>query len=151
MNSDSKDSTFPTSTSNPSASLSSSGLSSGAGGSSSSSGISGSSLSGSSGSGMSSSTGGMSGSSSGKSGSGMSSGGMSSSSMDSEGTVHRVAQAAHQAVDKLEQTLGSSGTKVMSMQQEYGEVARDQVKANPLAAVGIAFVVGIVFSKLFMR
>ena len=71
--------------------------------------------------------------------------------METEGTVKKVAQVAHQYVDKLEQTLGSSGTKVMSMQQEYGDAARDQVKANPLAAVGIAFAVGIVFSKLFMR
>jgi len=77
----------------------------------------------------------------------MSSGG----GMETEGTVKKVAQVAHQYVDKLEQTLGSSGTKVMSMQQEYGDAARDQVKANPLAAVGIAFAVGIVFSKLFMR
>jgi ElaB/YqjD/DUF883 family membrane-anchored ribosome-binding protein len=75
----------------------------------------------------------------------------SGSGMESDGTVKRVAQTAHQYVDKLEQTLGSSGAKVMSMQQEYGEMARDQVKANPLAAVGVAFAVGIVFSKLFMR
>lgn len=123
MNSDTNDSTFPTSTSHPTG-----GLSSGAGASSS-----GASLSGMSGGGSSYA------------------GGSSTPGMNADGTVHRVAQAAHQAVDKLEQTLGSSGSKVMSMQQEYGEMARDQVKANPLAAVGIAFGVGILFSKLFMR
>jgi len=68
-----------------------------------------------------------------------------------EGTVHRVAQKAHEAVDKLEQTLGSSSEKVMSLQQEYGDLCREQVKANPLVAVGAAFAAGIVFSKLFMR
>jgi len=70
--------------------------------------------------------------------------------MDS-GRVRKVAQAAHEAVDKLEQTLGSSTDKVMGLQQEYGDMAREQVRSNPLAAVGVAFAVGIVFSKLFMR
>lgn len=68
-----------------------------------------------------------------------------------DGTVQRLAQKAHEAVDRLEQTLGSSSERVMGMQEEYGEMARDQVRANPLAAVGIAFAVGVVFSKLFMR
>jgi ElaB/YqjD/DUF883 family membrane-anchored ribosome-binding protein len=65
--------------------------------------------------------------------------------------VQRMAQAAHQAVDKLEQTLGSSQERVMGWQQEYGDMAREQVRTSPLAAVGIAFAAGIVFSKLFMR
>ena len=65
--------------------------------------------------------------------------------------VSRVAQKAHQAVDKIEQSLGTGTEKVMGWQQEYGEIARDQVKAKPLAAVGVAFAVGVVFSKLFMR
>ena len=66
-------------------------------------------------------------------------------------TVHKVAQKAHEAVDKLEQTLGSSSEKVMSLQQEYGEMCREHVKANPLVSVAAAFAVGVVFSKLFMR
>ena len=68
-----------------------------------------------------------------------------------DGTVQRLAQKAHEAVDRLEQTLGSSSDRVMGMQEEYGEMAREQVRANPLMAVGAAFAVGIVFSKLFMR
>lgn len=67
------------------------------------------------------------------------------------GRVRKVAQAAHEAVDKLEQTLGTSTEKVMGLQQEYGDMAREQVRSNPLAAVGVAFAVGIVFSKLFLR
>ena len=66
-------------------------------------------------------------------------------------TVHRMAQAAHDAVDRLEQALGSGSERMMDWQQEYGDMARDRVRASPLAAVGIAFGVGIVFSKLFMR
>lgn len=68
-----------------------------------------------------------------------------------DGTVRRVAQKAHEAVDKLEQTLGSSSEKVMGLHEEYSEVAREQVRANPLMAVGAAFAVGVIFSKLFMR
>jgi ElaB/YqjD/DUF883 family membrane-anchored ribosome-binding protein len=71
--------------------------------------------------------------------------------INGDGTVHRVAQRAHEAVDKLEQTLGSGSEKVMSLQQEYGELCREQVRANPLVAVAGAFAVGIIFSKLFMR
>jgi len=69
----------------------------------------------------------------------------------SDSKVKSLAQKAHEAVDKLEQTLGTSSDKVMGMQEEYGEMAREQVRANPLAAIGAAFAVGIVFSKLFMR
>ncbi len=65
--------------------------------------------------------------------------------------VHRMAQAAHEAVDRLEQALGSGSERMMDWQQEYGEMARDRVRASPLAAVGIAFGVGLVFSRLFMR
>lgn len=74
-----------------------------------------------------------------------------SGSGDMNETVHRMAQKVHEAVDRMEQTLGSSSERVMGMQQEYGDYAREQVRGNPLAAVGVAFVAGIVFSKLFMR
>jgi ElaB/YqjD/DUF883 family membrane-anchored ribosome-binding protein len=65
-----------------------------------------------------------------------------------EGTVRRVAQKAHEAVDKLEQTLGSSSEKMMGWQQEYGEMAREQVRANPLAIVAGAFAIGWLFGKI---
>ncbi len=68
-----------------------------------------------------------------------------------ESKVHRVAQKAHEAVDKIEQTLGSGSEKVMHLQQEYGDIAREQVRANPLTAVAGAFAVGVLFSKLFLR
>ena len=67
------------------------------------------------------------------------------------GTVQRLAQRAHEAVDRLEQTVNTGSERMIGWQQEYGDAAREQVRANPLAAVGIAFAVGIVFSKLFMR
>jgi ElaB/YqjD/DUF883 family membrane-anchored ribosome-binding protein len=39
----------------------------------------------------------------------------------------------------------------MDWQHAYGEMARDQVRANPLAAVGIAFGVGVLLSRVFVR
>jgi ElaB/YqjD/DUF883 family membrane-anchored ribosome-binding protein len=65
-----------------------------------------------------------------------------------DGTVRRVAQKAHEAVDTLAQTLDSSSEKVMNWHQEYGDMAREQVRANPLAVVAGAFVVGFVLAKL---
>ena len=64
------------------------------------------------------------------------------------GAVQKVAQKAHEAVDKLEQTLGSGSEKVMGWQQEYGEMAREQVRANPLTVVAGAFAVGFLLAKL---
>ncbi|MBC5765959.1 hypothetical protein [Ramlibacter albus] len=66
-------------------------------------------------------------------------------------TVHRLAQRVHEAVDTLEQKLGQGGEKMMSIHQEYGDMAREQVRAQPLAAVGIAFAAGYVFARLFSR
>jgi hypothetical protein len=65
-----------------------------------------------------------------------------------EGNVQRVAQKAHEAVDRLEHTLSSGTGRVMDWQQEYGEIAREQVRANPLAVVVGAFALGYVLAKL---
>lgn len=62
--------------------------------------------------------------------------------------VRKVAQTLHEAVDTLEQKLGASSDRVMSMQQEYGDMAREQVRANPLAALGVAFAAGFVIAKI---
>lgn len=66
-------------------------------------------------------------------------------------TVSRVAQRAHEAVDRMEQAIGSSGERMMDWQQAYGDMAREQVRANPLAAVGAAFLAGLVLGRVFMR
>ena len=62
--------------------------------------------------------------------------------------VRKVAQTLHEAVDTLEQKIGMSSDKVMSLQQEYGDMAREQVRANPLAALGVAFAAGFVIAKI---
>jgi ElaB/YqjD/DUF883 family membrane-anchored ribosome-binding protein len=82
--------------------------------------------------------------------SGMNSGtaGLNGVGSPASGTVQKVAQKAHETVDKLEQTLGSGSETVMAWQQEYGEMAREQVRANPLTVVAGAFAVGYLFAKL---
>lgn len=65
--------------------------------------------------------------------------------------VRKMAQTLHEAVDSLEQKIGVSSDKVMNLQQEYGDMAREQVRANPLAALGVAFAAGFVFAKIFGR
>ena len=62
--------------------------------------------------------------------------------------VQRVAERAHAAVDTVADRLNSSAERVMTWQQEYGEMAREQIRANPLAVVFGAFAVGYVFAKL---
>ncbi len=67
------------------------------------------------------------------------------------GRVHKVAQTLHETVDTLEQKIGTGSEKLMGSYEEYGSMAREQVRANPLAALGIAFAAGFVFAKVFGR
>jgi ElaB/YqjD/DUF883 family membrane-anchored ribosome-binding protein len=62
--------------------------------------------------------------------------------------VHRLAQTLHEAVDSLEQKIGMGSERVMGLHQEYGSMAREQVKANPLAALGVAFAAGFIISRI---
>jgi phage-related minor tail protein len=79
----------------------------------------------------------------------MTSGGLNGTgSSQNANMVKRVAQKAHEAVDKLEQSLNTGGEKVTGWQEEYGGQAREQIKANPLTAVAIAFFAGVIFSRV---
>jgi hypothetical protein len=62
--------------------------------------------------------------------------------------VRRMAQTLHEAVDSLEQKIGMGSERVMGLQEEYGSMAREQVKANPLAALGVAFAAGFIISRI---
>jgi len=62
--------------------------------------------------------------------------------------VHRVAQKAHQTVDKLEQSVSTGSEKVMTMQEEYGTYAREQIKMHPLSTVAGAFALGLLLGKI---
>ena len=78
------------------------------------------------------------------------SGGTSGAGLNGDANrVRRMAQSLHEAVDSLEQKIGSSSERVMNMQEEYGDMAREQVRANPLAALGVAFAAGFVIARIF--
>lgn len=62
--------------------------------------------------------------------------------------VHRLAQSLHEAVDSLEQKIGHGSERVMGLQEEYGNMAREQVRANPLAALGVAFAAGFIIARI---
>ena len=62
--------------------------------------------------------------------------------------VRRMAQSLHEAVDSLEQKFGTGSERIMGLQEEYGNIARDQVRANPLAALGAAFAAGFIIAKI---
>ena len=62
--------------------------------------------------------------------------------------VQRVAEKAHAAVDTVAQSITSGTERVMSWQQEYGEIAREQVRQNPLMVVAGAFALGWVIAKI---
>jgi hypothetical protein len=62
--------------------------------------------------------------------------------------VQRVAEKAHAAVDTLANSLNTGTERMMNWQEEYGEMAREQIRANPLAVVFGAFAIGYVFAKL---
>jgi ElaB/YqjD/DUF883 family membrane-anchored ribosome-binding protein len=62
--------------------------------------------------------------------------------------VHRVAQKAHETVDRLEQSVATGSERVMTMQEEYGSYAREQIKAHPLSTVAGAFALGLLLGKI---
>jgi len=69
--------------------------------------------------------------------------------------VDRLTSGAHHAVDKIAgaashaiETLGVKGEQLTDAQARLTEAARDYVRENPLAAVGIAVATGFVLSRL---
>lgn len=75
-------------------------------------------------------------------------GASSANGLNGGARVHKVAQTLHEAVDTLEQKIGAGSEKMMGLHQEYGDMAREQVRANPLAALGVAFAAGFVIAKI---
>lgn len=81
-------------------------------------------------------------------------------------TVDRVAQGAHETVDRLaakagpaierarsaatdaQSTLYAKYDDFMAMEEEWAESARGQIRAHPLAVVGIALVAGLLIGRL---
>jgi len=73
-------------------------------------------------------------------------------------SIDRGASAAHQTVDRLssqaqaaKERLMASGEQWAEQGQQYVEHTREMVRANPLAAIGIAVAAGMLLSKLTSR
>jgi ElaB/YqjD/DUF883 family membrane-anchored ribosome-binding protein len=91
---------------------------------------------------------------------------MSNAPDRAHGAVDRVAQTAHQAVDRIaskaapavervRSTASSAADSMQSrmedfgaMQEEWAESMRDQVRAHPLAVVGLAVLAGMLLGRL---
>jgi ElaB/YqjD/DUF883 family membrane-anchored ribosome-binding protein len=83
---------------------------------------------------------------------------------NAHGTVDHVAQGAHDTVDRIASQAGSAFDRAEStandvsatapsnyddlMNSEWAETLRDEVRARPLAAVGIALAAGLLISRL---
>jgi ElaB/YqjD/DUF883 family membrane-anchored ribosome-binding protein len=67
-----------------------------------------------------------------------------------DNVVRRVAQKAHETVDKLEQTVSTGSERMMTMQEEYGSYAREQIRMRPLSTVAGAFVAGLLLGKILL-
>ena len=73
-------------------------------------------------------------------------------------SIDRASSTAHQTVDKLaeqaaqaKERLMASGEQWAQQGQQYMDHTRDMVRANPLAAIGIAVAAGMLLSKLTSR
>ena len=74
---------------------------------------------------------------------------------NTEKTVDRLSQSAHQAVDRAAsaassyaERFGEKGDELMQMPQDWLETAREYVRDNPLQAVGMAAAAGYLLSIL---
>jgi ElaB/YqjD/DUF883 family membrane-anchored ribosome-binding protein len=65
-----------------------------------------------------------------------------------DNVVRRVAQKAHETVDKLEQKVSTGSERMMTMQDEYGSYAREQIRMHPLSTVAGAFAIGLLLGKI---
>jgi ElaB/YqjD/DUF883 family membrane-anchored ribosome-binding protein len=81
-----------------------------------------------------------------------------------QSTADYVAQGAHETVDRIASQTGSAFDRAEStandisataqskyddlMNSEWAETVRDEVRARPLAAVGIALAAGLLISRL---
>ena len=82
----------------------------------------------------------------------------SSSKRSTESSVDRIAQSAHEAVDKTASMASSyaerfstKGEQLMQMPEDWMTSARDYVRDNPLQALGIALAAGYLLHMITRR
>ena len=83
---------------------------------------------------------------------------MTETKRSSETNVDRLAQSAHEAVDKTASVASSyaerfstKGEQLMQMQEDWMTTARDYVRDNPLQALGIAVAAGYLLHVITRR
>jgi ElaB/YqjD/DUF883 family membrane-anchored ribosome-binding protein len=69
---------------------------------------------------------------------------MASTTEQADSTLHRATQSAAQMAERL----GEKGDEWLAMKDDYIEQAREYVKENPIAALGIALAAGYLFGKI---
>jgi len=75
-----------------------------------------------------------------------------------EGTIDRMSQSAHDAVDKAAamassyaDRFSSKGEQLIDMRDDWMNAARDYVRKNPLQALGIAVAAGYLLHMITRR
>ena len=83
---------------------------------------------------------------------------MAETKRSTETNVDRLAQSAHEAVDKTASVASSyadrfstKGEELMQMQEDWMTTARDYVRDNPLQALGIAVAAGYLLHVITRR
>jgi len=83
---------------------------------------------------------------------------MTETKRSAETNVDRLAQSAHEAVDKTASVASSyaerfstKGEQLMQMQEDWMTTARDYVRDNPLQALGIAVAAGYLLHVITRR
>jgi len=83
---------------------------------------------------------------------------MTETKRSAETNVDRLAQSAHEAVDKTASVASSyadrfstKGEQLMQMQEDWMTTARDYVRDNPLQALGIALAAGYLLHMITRR
>ena len=81
-----------------------------------------------------------------------------STERSTEGTIDRMSQSAHDAVDKAASMASSyaerfstKGEELMQLQEDWMTTARDYVRENPLQALGIALAAGYLLHMITRR
>ena len=83
------------------------------------------------------------------------SGRSSALSENAAATVDKIASGAHQAVDRIASAatsaatqFGAKGDEVLETKDRLVESAREYVRNNPMAALGIALAAGFIISRI---
>ncbi len=83
---------------------------------------------------------------------------MAEAKRSTEGTIDRMSQSAHDAVDKAANVASSyadrfsaKGGELLEMRDDWMGAARDYIRENPLQALGIAVAAGYLLHMITRR